>query len=192
MRRELEEESVVDRAVRTSVGSQRGLVVFLCHASADKPVVRKVHRRLKQDGFAPWLNEVDLIGGQDWDLEIRKAIGASDVVVVCLSQQSVKKRVYVQKEIRRALDIADELPAGSIFLIPVRLDECELPEQLHQWQRIDLFTPTGYDDLVRSLRTRRAELDSRAWDDLFEVGDQIARTWSGAGAVEEIRTQREK
>jgi hypothetical protein len=166
--------------------------VFLCHASEDKPVVRGLYERLKHDGFAPWLDEADLIGGQVWDRAIKKVIRESDVVVICLSQQSVKKRGYVQKEIRRALDAADELPEDSIFVIPVRLDDCTVPEQLQQWQRIDLFRPTGYDDLVRSLRIRRAELDARAWDDLFDVANQVARTWSGLGAVEEIRAQREK
>ena len=56
----------------------------------------------------PWLDEKKLLGGQDWDLEIRRALRRSDAVVICLSQRSISKVGYVNKEIKRALDIADE------------------------------------------------------------------------------------
>ena len=65
---------------------QRPLKVFLCHASADKPAVRKLYRYLRQRGVSPWLDEVDLLPGQDWQVEIPKAIFSSDVIVVCLSK----------------------------------------------------------------------------------------------------------
>ena len=98
----------------------RPLKVFLCHASADKPKVRTLYRRLVEAGFDPWLDEEKLLPGQEWDLEIRKAVRASDVVIVCLTRNSVNKEGYVQKEIRMALDVADEKPEGTIYLIPAR------------------------------------------------------------------------
>ena len=36
----------------------------------------------------------------------------------------------IQKELRKALDVADEQPEGSIYLIPVRLELCEFPDRL--------------------------------------------------------------
>ena len=92
----------------------RKLRVFLCHASADKKAVRELHQRLGKRGFAPWLDEEDLLGGQDWRLQIRQAVEASDIVLVCLSQKSISKRGFVQKEIIFALDAADEQPEGTI------------------------------------------------------------------------------
>ena len=45
--------------------------IFLCHASEDKAQVRKVYQCLKRiDGFEPWLDEEDLLPGQDWGLVI--------------------------------------------------------------------------------------------------------------------------
>ncbi len=61
-------------------GDQRLLRVFLCHASQDKPAVRRIHARLKRDGFLPWLDEKQILAGQDWDLEIRRAVRDSDVL----------------------------------------------------------------------------------------------------------------
>jgi hypothetical protein len=127
------------------------LKVFLCHASQDKEAVRRLYARLHESGYAPWLDEEDILPGQDWDHEIRKAVKAADVVAVCLSQHSALKSGYVQREIQFALDIAEEQPEGKIFLIPVKLEECSVPERLRRWQWVNLFSPDGYDRLCRGL-----------------------------------------
>ncbi|HEX2996137.1 MAG TPA: SUMF1/EgtB/PvdO family nonheme iron enzyme [Anaerolineales bacterium] len=129
----------------------RKLNVFLCHSKDDKPKVRELCRRLLDDGFEVWLDEEKLLPGQDWDLEIRKAVRAADVVLVCLSNGSVTKAGYVQKEIRLALDVADEQPEGATFIIPARLEECTAPSRLSQWQWVDLFTDSGYERLKKAL-----------------------------------------
>jgi hypothetical protein len=48
--------------------------IFLAHAREDKPQVRKLHADLKARGLEPWLDEVDLMPGQLWKIEIPKAI----------------------------------------------------------------------------------------------------------------------
>ena len=109
----------------------RRLQVFICHSKDDKRKVRKLCKRLIADGFDAWLDEEKLLPGQDWDLEIRKAVrGSETLVVVCLSSDSITKAGYVQKEIRFALDVADEQPEDAIFIIPVRLEDCSVPDRL--------------------------------------------------------------
>ncbi|GAB4444046.1 MAG: hypothetical protein Fur0044_40380 [Anaerolineae bacterium] len=98
------------------------LRVFLCHTAADKPAVRDLYHRLRADGFEPWLDEEDLLPGQKWQKEIPKTVAASDVVIVCLSQAGLTRAGYVQEEIKFALDMADQQPEDSIFLIPLRLE----------------------------------------------------------------------
>jgi TIR domain len=56
--------------------------IFLCHASEDKPQVREVYRRLKAEGFEPWLDEENLLPGQLWDQEIRRALKYSDFALI--------------------------------------------------------------------------------------------------------------
>jgi hypothetical protein len=68
------------------------LRAFLCHSSGDKNAVRKLYKALSNDGFLPWLDEEDLIAGQDWDAEIKKAVRKSHVVIVCLSPTSTSGR----------------------------------------------------------------------------------------------------
>jgi TIR domain len=128
-----------------------GKRIFLCHAQADKPAVRELYRRLQHDGFEPWLDERDLVGGQKWREEIPRAVRTADFVLVCLTQQAVTKEGYVQKEIKFALDIADEKPEGAIFLIPIKLAECSIPQRLSEFHCINLFDENGYNNLLRAL-----------------------------------------
>lgn len=134
------------------------LKVFLCHSSGDKEAVRALYKQLKTDGFTPWLDEEDLVGGQNWDAAIKKAVQNSHVVVVCLSKTSVNKTGYVQKEIKVALDAADLRPEGTIFIVPVRLEECEVPERLAHIHYLDLFKANGYEKLVKALNASRSSL----------------------------------
>jgi transcriptional regulator with XRE-family HTH domain len=136
----------------TSAESGNRPLVFLCHSSGDKERVRELYRQLEVDGVPCWFDEEDLLPGHDWDLEIGKAIRASRYVLACLSKASITKAGYIQHELRKALDVADEQPEGSIFLIPVRLEDCEVPERLRRWNWVDLFKKSGYERLLRVLK----------------------------------------
>ncbi len=145
------------------MNNPRQLRVFLCHASQDKPVVRDLYQRLKSETWIdPWLDEERLLPGQDWNLEIEKAVESSDAVIVCVSNTSVAKEGYVQKELRQVLNIALEKLEGAIFVLPVRLDDCSLPRQLRDKQAINYFPPSqqaaAYDKLKASLKIRKDHL----------------------------------
>ncbi|MFP4439703.1 MAG: TIR domain-containing protein [Chloroflexaceae bacterium] len=134
------------------------LQIFLCHSNDDKSAIRQLYRRLQENGFAPWLDEEDLLPGQNWREEIPKVVRAAGVVLVCLSRNALDRAGYVQKEIKQALDVADEQPEGSIFVIPVRLEECSIPERLRDLHWVNLFEERGYERLIRSLRHRAEQL----------------------------------
>jgi DNA-binding response OmpR family regulator len=129
------------------------LKVFLCHAHSDATAVRDLYRYLHNEGVDAWLDKESLLPGADWDLEIRKAVRASDVVVVCLSKE-FNKVGYRQKEVRLALETAMEKLDGEIFIIPAHLEECETPENLSKWHRVDLFEEGGRKKLIKALRVR--------------------------------------
>ena len=130
-------------AATNSQKTIRPLRVFLCHATIDRPMVKDLYRYLKRRSILPWLDSENLLPGQDWRIEIPKAIASSDVILICLSQEAIDKQGYVQKEIRFALDKAAEIPEGRIFIIPVRLEECTVPESMQRYQWVDLFGPAA-------------------------------------------------
>jgi hypothetical protein len=142
--------------------TNRPLRVFLCHSSADKPAVRELYQKLRAESWLePWLDEEELFPGMDWNLEIEKAIETTDVILVCLSNNSITKEGYVQREIRIALDYADYKPEGTLFIIPVRLEKCEPPRRLRMWQYADFFEEhqeRGVTRLLASLRKRSVTL----------------------------------
>ena len=127
--------------------------IFICHASEDKATARHLYKQLKSDGYLPWLDEEDLLPGQDWEMEIRRAVQRSDVVLVCLSARSIGKSGYVQKEIKIALDAADERPDGAIYIIPARIQECQIPGRLSKLHWVDTFASNGYERLCLSLNS---------------------------------------
>jgi anti-anti-sigma factor len=136
------------------------LTVFLCHANKDKPVVRSIRQKLYAiEGILPWFDEDELLGGQDWKAQIKRAIGTTDVVVICLSNYSVSKRGFVQAEIKIGLDVALEQPESEIFLIPLRLEACVVPESLQSFQWIDWYDRLGEPRLFRALGKRAESLD---------------------------------
>src|ERR1039457_6329576 len=113
-----------------STGDQR-LRVFLCHASQDKPIVRKLYLKLCAESWIdPWLDEEKILPGQNWDSAIENAVKATDAVVVFLSSELVNKEGYVQHELSRVLHMASYKPDGTLFVIPIRLDECTVPSGL--------------------------------------------------------------
>ena len=141
----------------------RKLNVFLCHAKEDKPTVRELYRQLTAEGWLDvWLDAEKLLPGQEWDIEIEKAVEQADVVLVCLSTHSVDKEGYVQKELRFVLNIADEKPEGTIFVVPLRLDDCQVPRRIRAWQYVDYFPKSqrkwAYQRLLESLKKRAGKL----------------------------------
>ncbi len=145
--------------------AERLLRVFLCHGSEDKEAVRELYRQLGQDGMDPWLDEENILPGQKWDRVIRKAVKDADLILVCLSSRSVQRAGYLQKEIKFVLDAADEQPDETIFIIPVKLDDFEMPDRLRIWQWLILPWPwrnlaeeLGYKKLIKSMRVRAESL----------------------------------
>jgi hypothetical protein len=146
-------------------------------SSSDKAAVRSLYKMLVTKGFRPWLDEENIMPGQDWELAVRNEVRASHVVVVLLSRNAVTRAGFVQKEIRLALDAAEERPEGSIFLITARLEECEVPDRLKRWQWVDIWKPDGYQRLLNSLGLKVKELATTVYCGLTPDEVLLLSTW---------------
>lgn len=140
----------------------RKLRVFLCHASQDKTIVRELAKRLEDGGWIdPWLDEKKIHPGEDWRVSIAEAVESADLVIIFLSKSSVSKEGFVQREIKFASEISLEKPEGTIFLIPLRLDECDVPRSLRNLHWTDYFgkqKEKNFNDLIESFSIRRQEV----------------------------------
>lgn len=131
--------------------------IFLIHAHSDREIVRKLYQRLSRDRLNVWLDAERLQPGQDWQKEIRKALLKCDVVIVCLTRNFDKQHGYRHEELKLALEKAEFLPGDEVFIIPARLEECEVPEPLRHLHRVDLFKAGGYRKLIMALHEHGTE-----------------------------------
>ena len=104
--------------------------VFLSYAKEDKEFVSECYEELKRKNFNPWMDEHDLLPGQAWDECLKVNMKDTDIVLVFMSSDSVSKVGYVQRELKYFVDKRKDFPEGFIYLIPIQLDKCDVPNAI--------------------------------------------------------------
>ena len=146
--------------VESDAGSSK-LIPFLCYAKENSQEVREFRERLRAESWIdPWFDEEDILPGQKWEESVTDAVQSSHAVIVFLSSIAVRTEGFFQKELKLALDAAAEKPDQTIFIIPIRLDACDVPERLLPYQYVDYFGDEAHKDHVYS--SLIAALKSRA------------------------------
>lgn len=125
--------------------------IFLSYAKEDFSKVYAIYEVLKQMEYCPWIDHENIFPGQDWELEIEKAIKNANFFIAFLSKNSVSKEGYFQKEIKKGIDILDQKPEGSIYLIPIRLDNCQVPSRFASVQWCNAFEEHGMKKLIKAI-----------------------------------------
>lgn len=136
---------------------KRKPTVFIAYVHEDAEVADRLFDSFQAAGFEPWLDRRKLLPGQNWPRAIQDALETSDFVVPCFSAYSVRKKGGFQAEIRYALDCASKIPLDEIFLVPVRLDCCPIPNQISRVvQYVDLFPDfqIGFKRILRVLKRK--------------------------------------
>lgn len=151
-------------------------MIFLSYASEDRARVEPVYDFLDNHSLDPWMDCRKLLGGQNWDYEIRTALDRSDIIVVFVSSNSVDKRGYAQREIKLALDRAQEKLVDDIFIVPVLLDNVAYVESLKSLQFLDAREPNFEHSLLSSVQ-KGVKNQTDIADDRRE-GDDVSWTVS--------------
>src|SRR5687768_13028205 len=116
------------------------VAVFISYASEDFARVESLYEKLADmEQVKPWMDKKDLLAGQKWEPSIWKAIRRADFFIICLSNRATTKRGFLQREINEALKIWEEKLEDDIYLVPVRLEPCNVPARLAEFQWVDLF-----------------------------------------------------
>ena len=140
------------------------LIPFLCYAKENSTGVREFRERLKAEAWIdPWFDEEDILPGQKWEGSVEEAVHNSHAVMIFLSSIAVRTEGFFHVELKLALDAAAEKPDGTIFIIPIRLDDCDVPERLKPYQYVDYFGDAEqkdrvYTSLIRALKVRAGDL----------------------------------
>ena len=141
---------------------KQGPKVFIAYVHEDAAAAERLFDAFADSGFDPWLDRRKLLPGQNWPRAIEHAMETADFAVTCFSRHSVKKKGGFQAEIRYALDCAARIPLDEIFLVPIRLDACDVPAPIRRVvQYVDLF-PDFETGFRRILGTMRAQWQRRS------------------------------
>lgn len=129
--------------------------IFISYTHADVSFVRTAYSFLKALSLKPWMDEYDLPPGSEFRHEIEIRIRDSDYFLACFSTNSVDHKGVVQKELKIALDVLDEFPESQIFVIPVRLDDCNVPFSFSTKSWLDLFSPGSKVKLLSAFKRHK-------------------------------------
>jgi hypothetical protein len=165
--------------------------VFISYGHEDLAVALELYDALLSAGHTPWLDKRDLLPGEHWSERISDEIQKADFFVLLLSRRSFTRRGFLQKELRLAMEVLDQVPPDQRFLIPVLLDDFRPSHatlrQLH-WFDLTQDRSTRIACLITSLGSREsaaAQLFAEArivipsdigdWDDvrLFSFIDNV-------------------
>lgn len=126
--------------------------IFLSHTSDDKPFVRRLKNDLERHGVTKvWLDEAEIQIGDSLIKKIDEGLKMTKYIGVVLSPRSIKS-AWVKKE----LDIAmtREIGSGEVVVLPLVMEECDLPSFLVGKLYADFYSPEKYEDSLQKLLRR--------------------------------------
>jgi TIR domain len=136
--------------------------IFISYAREDSEIALRLYSDLLKSGYTPWIDQKSIVPGKNWKDEVSATIWDSRYFILLLSSNSVGKRGYCQKEVKVAMEAFDDFPSGDVFIIPVRLDNCDVREErIRKLQRVDLFPSyqAGLEIILSALRNDASVLE---------------------------------
>lgn len=158
-------ENIIDNSTNKKPeleNNSRSGRIFLSHRSVDQDRVGKVYKKLIESGLNPWMAEYDILPGQSWKQEIESAIKTSDVFITFLSKNSevesetgfsVDSEMSIAENISQFLGENDDSSntSSKIHILPVLLDEIEIPESVAHLQCYVLSDLEGLDHFAEAI-----------------------------------------
>ena len=124
--------------------------VFIIYARDDLEIARELTRLMKEVGLNPWLDVDELVPGQVWKKAVLKALEESSVAVILVSK-NIEKSGFVREEMNAAMKLLQSRDASVVPIVPVRIDDSTVPEELAQIQWVDLKDDGAKEKLLRGL-----------------------------------------
>ena len=158
--------------------------VFVCYAREDSENVDKLQRKLEAAGLPVWRDRVELLPGEDWAARIRRAISENALVfIACFSRASLARdKSYQNEELTQAVEQMRLRRPDDTWLIPVRFDECDIPDlsigagrTLRSIHRADIFGEREQQDVERLVKSIQNMIDCTAGVSTIATIDYAAK-----------------
>lgn len=113
--------------------------VFLSFATEDRDFSKRIARQLERSGLDVWFSESELFPGDSMLDKIGKAVSSSDYIFLIVSKNSMKSD-WVNSEFSKYM--INELVTRNVTIVPILVDDSEVPAYLRGYQTLDLRSKT--------------------------------------------------
>lgn len=133
-------------------------LLFISYATPDRERVLPYHDWLQAEGYETWIDCNQLLPGQNWDLEINRAIDRATLILAFVSENTIARRGYVQRELKIAIDRLRDRLSDDIYIIPILLDDVAIPDELKRIQAISSSEPNCRPKIAAALQLQLERL----------------------------------
>jgi len=141
---------------------------FISYSRRDRDIVNQVTTDLRRAGLTVWLDEIEIVAGENIVEKIENGITSSKHFVAFLSE-AYSRSAFAREELTSAL-MATLSPAKR-SVIPVRLDNTPMPQLLRARKYCDFRESylSGYQELARALGILSTLPDFRIWTECVHL-----------------------
>jgi hypothetical protein len=128
--------------------------VYLCHASQDKEIVRRIHDRLAQNDIRCWFDENEMLAGHSARRRMEQGLLSSRYLLVCASSH-LPSASWANQEIDAVLHLDVENQAEpKVLVIKLNEDSVEtsVPPLLRGKKWLEYQRPGDFEHLVALLK----------------------------------------
>jgi hypothetical protein len=149
--------------------------VFLAHNSVDKPQVRTIATKLREQGIKPWLDEEQIPPGMSFQDEIQKAIPLIKAAAIIIGTQGLGKwqimelRSLITKFVDRKIPVipvllpgVDNIPGDLLFLQELNWVKFEQIDDSTAFYRLEW----GITQVKPDLHPKTVQLTAEEWFNL--------------------------
>ena len=156
--------------------------VFISYVREDLERINQLCNDLNKYGVKVWLNRNDITPGIRWKQAIRRAIQEGAFFIACYSKAyNSRYKTYMNEELTLAIDELRIRPRDRVWFIPVKLNECEIPDwdisagqTLRDIQWVDLHK--SYDKGLRQIiSVVQPNIEPLIWGNIVYANIRILR-----------------
>lgn len=125
--------------------------IFFIYSHKDREKALELAKKLKEKGYNPWIDELEVIPGQNWNKAIMQAIERSSIAIYLCSKNTEGASGFIGKETKFAMEVLRATREAHSPIIPVYLEESYLPEELADIHGVKLYEDGGLDKLEKGL-----------------------------------------
>jgi len=154
---------------------EKSLQIFISYSRVNQQFAIRLACELKSAGFCVWMDQFDIPTGARWDEEIEKALRECQIFLFIMTPASITSQ-NAKDEVGYAIDHGKRV-------LPVLLEDCEVPLRLRRLQYVD-FTRKSFNEGIESATELLSKLVNEAGTSVSETAKPV----SGIIAGNEPRT----